>query len=143
MKSPKRILGSSLGQRPKPGPSLDFCHFLKFGLLFFLETLYNDSLKQCLTSRHLVEIKPTKKVFGTKFGPKRAKIRPKVRFFSVSPSSSIVQDFQRKIYQACKRYFNMWKSEKAQRHNRYETTTAIQPQSNKLKVLAWYVKNLN
>ena len=27
-----------------------FCHFLKFGSLFFLEIVYIDNLQQCLTS---------------------------------------------------------------------------------------------
>ena len=54
----------------------------------------------------------------------------------IPPCSLIVQDFHRRIYHTYKTYFNVWKSEKAQQRNRPETTTAIQSQSQKLKVLA-------
>ena len=37
-------------KRAKIGPENFFCHFLKFGLLVYLEIAYNDSLHQCLTS---------------------------------------------------------------------------------------------
>ena len=59
----------------------------------------------------------------------------------ILPCSLIVQDFQRNIW-IYKTYFNLWNSEEAQQHNRHETTTAIEPQSQKLKVLAQYVKNM-
>ena len=40
----------SWSKEPKAGPKWGFCHFLKFGLLVFLEIVCNDSLQQCLTS---------------------------------------------------------------------------------------------
>ena len=35
---------------PNLARNLFFCHFLKFGLLLFLEIAYNGSLQQCQTS---------------------------------------------------------------------------------------------
>ena len=56
-----------------------FCHLLQFGLLVYLEIAYNDSLQQCITSSrgktHETDF------WGTKFGLKRARIWPEIRFF--------------------------------------------------------------
>ena len=41
----EKILGQELG--PK---LVCFCHFLKFGLLVFLEIAYNDNMQQYITS---------------------------------------------------------------------------------------------
>ena len=50
-KKRRKDWGPELGSNgPKSGVKLVFCHFLKFGSLFFLEIAYNDSLQQCLTS---------------------------------------------------------------------------------------------
>ena len=48
----KNFWGPKFGSKaPKSGPELGFfCHFLKFGSLFFLEITYSDSLQQCITS---------------------------------------------------------------------------------------------
>ena len=65
---------------PKLVSKLYFCHFLEFGSLFFLGFAYNDGLQQCITSG-TDKIYKKKEKFGPTFGPKRAKIRPKTRFF--------------------------------------------------------------
>ena len=44
----------------------------------------------------------------------------------IPPYSLIIQDFHRKTYHTYKTYFNLWKPEKGQQHNRHETTTVIQ-----------------
>ena len=49
-----------------------------FGSLVFLEIVYNDSLQQILISSRG---KIHEKKLGPKFGPKPAKIKPKIRFF--------------------------------------------------------------
>ena len=79
IKSTKSILGAQIqAKRPKLGPKLSFCHFLKFGSLVFLEIAYNGSLQQRLTSS---KGKTHKKILGTKLWSKRPKIRPKISFF--------------------------------------------------------------
>ena len=66
---------------PHPHPSIptETRFFAIFSSLihYFLEIEYSDSLQQCLTSSRG---KIQKKKFGTKFGPKRTKIGPKIRF---------------------------------------------------------------
>ena len=66
------------------GPKLVSCHFLNFGSLASLDIEYNNSLQQFLTSSKgkIYE----KKIWGTKFGLKRAKIGPKTRFFAIFSS---------------------------------------------------------
>ena len=49
------------------GQRVIFCHFLKFGLLVFLEITYNDGLQQCLTSSR---DKTHKNIFGDKIWDK-------------------------------------------------------------------------
>ena len=51
----------------KIGPKTRFCHFVKFGLLVFLEIAYSDSFQQCIISSR---VKTHKKNWGEKFGPK-------------------------------------------------------------------------
>ena len=71
---------------PKLGPKLGFSLFSKvrfirlhqFSLAFF-EIAYNNRLQQCLTSYRGETHE--KKFFGTKFWPKRVKIRSKISFF--------------------------------------------------------------
>ena len=70
-----QIFGETGGpNEQKSVPKLDFCHFLKFGSLVFLEIAYNDSLQQCITSSRG---KILKKSFGDQIW---AKIRLKTRF---------------------------------------------------------------
>ena len=46
----KHFWGPNLGQRVEIGPETSFFpHFLKFGVLVFLEIACNDSLQQCIT----------------------------------------------------------------------------------------------
>ena len=56
-----------------------FCHFLRFGSLFFLEIADSYSLQQCIASSRG---KTHEKFLGTKFSQQRVKIRPKIRFFA-------------------------------------------------------------
>ena len=65
---------------PKSGPKLVFFHFLKFGLLVFIEIEWNFSLQQCLTSSRG---KIREKNFGTQIWAKGAKIWPETRFFAI------------------------------------------------------------
>ena len=53
-----------------------FATFSSLDYFVFLEIEYNNSLQLCIRST-----KPWKKFWGTKFGPKQAKIRHKVRVF--------------------------------------------------------------
>ena len=78
VKSIKKFLGPKFG--PK-GTKSD--QNFKFDSLAFLEVEYNDSLQKCLTSKN-------QEIFfwGTKFGLKLAKIRPKISF--LVPFSSLV-----------------------------------------------------
>ena len=50
----------------------------------------------CNNVEQLVEVKTTKKNWGTQFGPKRAKIRPKIRFFAIF--SSLFYQFSFKLH---------------------------------------------
>ena len=61
----------------KIGPKTRFCHFVKFGLLVFLEIAYSDSFQQCIISSR---VKTHKKNWGAKIW---AKIGPETRFFAV------------------------------------------------------------
>ena len=68
----------------KIGLKTRFCYFLKFSsLVLNFEIACNDSLQQCATS---IRGKTHKKIFGTKFGPMRAKIGLGTGFFVVSSS---------------------------------------------------------
>ena len=60
-----------------------FCDFLEFGSLVFLEIAYNDSLQQCLTTSRG---KTRKKKLRAQIWAKQAKIRPKIRFFTILSS---------------------------------------------------------
>ena len=76
-------IGKSFGYQiwAKIGPETRFfCHFLKFDSLVFLEIAYSYSLQQCLTC--LVEVKSSKKFFGTNICAKGAKIGPEARFLA-------------------------------------------------------------
>ena len=66
---------------PKSGPKLVFLPFSQVYSLVFLEITYNDSLQQSITWG-----KAHKKNWESKFGSKRAKIRPKISF---SPFSQV------------------------------------------------------
>ena len=57
-----------------------FGHFLKFGSLFFLYIVLDDTLQQCLT---ISGGKTHKKIWGPKFGSNRPKLGPKLGFFVV------------------------------------------------------------
>ena len=66
----KKVFGPKFGSKgPKSGPKLFFFHFLKLGLLVFLEITYNDSLEQYVTSS-TVKTKNIETRFGPKSGPK-------------------------------------------------------------------------
>ena len=60
-----------------------FCHFIKFGALFFLGIEYNDSLQQFLTSSRC---KIHEKSFGAQIWAKGSKIRPEITFFAILSS---------------------------------------------------------
>ena len=60
-----------------------FSYFIKFGSLVFLQIVCNDRLQQCITSRR---DKSHTKVFGTKSGPRQAKIELETRFSAIFSS---------------------------------------------------------
>ena len=74
--------------------TLNVSYFLKLGSLIFLDIAYNGSLQQCITSSRG---NTHEKSFGIKFGPKRVKIRLKIRgFFFIF--SSMVHCFSFKLH---------------------------------------------
>ena len=60
-----------------------FRHFLEFRSYFFLETAYNNSLRQYLTFN---KGKTYEKILGAQIWAKRAKIGPEIRFFAIFSS---------------------------------------------------------
>ena len=80
------------------------CHYLKFGSLFFPKIAYIYSLQQCLTSSRR---KSMKKNLGPKFGPKQAKIGPKIRFSAIF--SSLVHQFKLNTVIACNNFQHLVK----------------------------------
>ena len=55
----------------------NFCHFIEFGLLVFLEITYDDRLQQYLTFRRGGN---HEKILGHKSGPSKSELDPKLWF---------------------------------------------------------------
>ena len=67
-----------------------FCHFLRFGSLFFLEIACSDTLQQCLTtSRGKIH----EKHFWTQIWVKLVKIGSKIKFFCHFRKSGVLVMF--------------------------------------------------
>ena len=79
LKKKKNLVTRIFGKGAIIGPKTRFCHFLKFGSLLLLVIPCNDSLQQFLISSGG---KTHKKYFGAKIWAKRARIRPKIKFFA-------------------------------------------------------------
>ena len=64
-----------------------FCHFLRFGSLFFLKIAYSDTLQQCVTSSRG---KIHEKRFWTQIWVESVKIGSKIKFFAIFLSLSVI-----------------------------------------------------
>ena len=79
-KKNKKIGGSNVGSADLNQAQVEV--FLEFGSFIFLEISYNNGLQQFLTFFYfLVEVKPTKNIFGAQIWAKWAKICPEISFF--------------------------------------------------------------